>query len=89
MSRDNCENKCERPFRILLLSSVVQVPQKFLHFPRKQVQEKGRVHHFCAKIIQRLKNESLMIVLLNWRLVRSDVWMVAIVPKNCFLCPGI
>lgn len=42
MFRDIVET-CEGPFGILLVSSVVQVPQKFLHFPWTQVLERDAI----------------------------------------------
>lgn len=37
----HCGNLYERPFRIFFGDSVVQVPQKCLHFPWKCVQERA------------------------------------------------
>lgn len=75
----HCENKCERPFGILLFGSVVQVPPKFCHLL-------GNVQQRDTSLRQRLLKGWKMlhswIVSLSWRLVTSDVWMVAIAVKN-------
>lgn len=77
-------NVCGRPFGILLLKQCCASPSEVSLLPLREG------YSLLCKDYSGAKKccTYLPVVLLSWRLVRSDVWIVAII-KNNFLRPGI